>query len=313
MRPIDPGLLACIVAIAEEGGVQRAAVRLGLTQSAVSQRLGSLEAQLGTVLVVRARPARLTPAGEALLRHAHQVRLLDAQFLLELRDLASQASARRQTLSIAVGPDHDAAWAWPAFDHLAADGIDLRIVPACGDTALDLLSRGEVQGYLGCLPTAPRNCVSTRLGTLDFIAVAEPAHVQQLHASATPLRAARLLVAAKDELSAPDLIALLPGLDTAPARCCVLPAADFRRKALLAGWGVAIVPAVAVDHHLAAGELVNAYPAFLLRRSVYWHRWNIESDLLGALDAQLARAFQALGARRLVDALEDALALEAQP
>ena len=64
MNNLDPQALECLAAIVEEGGFERAAQRLNITQSAVSQRLRALEAQAGTVLVVRSRPLRDTSAAK---------------------------------------------------------------------------------------------------------------------------------------------------------------------------------------------------------------------------------------------------------
>lgn len=56
-----------LVALAEEGTMSRAAVRLRVSQSAVSKRVDALEARVGVPLVERAgRRVRLTPAGEQL-------------------------------------------------------------------------------------------------------------------------------------------------------------------------------------------------------------------------------------------------------
>ena len=63
MSTYDPDALECLAAIVEEGGFERAAQRLSVTQSAVSQRLRALEAQVGTVLIVRSRPLKATAAG----------------------------------------------------------------------------------------------------------------------------------------------------------------------------------------------------------------------------------------------------------
>ena len=72
MNPIDPAALDCLVALADTGSFERAAQQLSVTQSAVSQRLRSLESDLGRLLVVRSRPLRLTDAGKLLLRHARR-------------------------------------------------------------------------------------------------------------------------------------------------------------------------------------------------------------------------------------------------
>ena len=70
----------------EEGGFERAALRLSVTQSAVSQRLRALEAQVGTVLLVRSRPIKPTSAGRLLIKHAMQMRLLRADLETDLRN-----------------------------------------------------------------------------------------------------------------------------------------------------------------------------------------------------------------------------------
>jgi LysR family transcriptional regulator (chromosome initiation inhibitor) len=67
----DPAALECLAAIVEEGGFERAAQRLSITQSAVSQRLRALEAQVGTVLIVRSRPLQ-AHLGRPAAAQAHQ-------------------------------------------------------------------------------------------------------------------------------------------------------------------------------------------------------------------------------------------------
>jgi DNA-binding transcriptional LysR family regulator len=68
--------LLALVAIAEEGSFGRAAVRLGYTQSAISQQIAALERIVGQSLVNRGRgtrPVSLTPAGNALVAHAEAI------------------------------------------------------------------------------------------------------------------------------------------------------------------------------------------------------------------------------------------------
>ncbi len=85
-------MVEIFAAIAAEGSIGAAARRVGASASAVSQQLGKLEAGLGARLVDRsARPLRLTPAGEILLRRAR--RILDEAALaraeLAQRDLST--------------------------------------------------------------------------------------------------------------------------------------------------------------------------------------------------------------------------------
>jgi DNA-binding transcriptional LysR family regulator len=63
--------LEYFAAVARHGGFTRAADALWITQSALSQQVRRLEAELGVVLLRRtSRGAELTPAGEELLIHA---------------------------------------------------------------------------------------------------------------------------------------------------------------------------------------------------------------------------------------------------
>jgi DNA-binding transcriptional LysR family regulator len=75
---MDPHLLRTFMAVADLGSFSLAASHLGYTQSAVSQQIAALEADLGTALL-RRRPVTVTEAGARLLEHAGPILLrLDA-------------------------------------------------------------------------------------------------------------------------------------------------------------------------------------------------------------------------------------------
>jgi DNA-binding transcriptional LysR family regulator len=75
--------LRTFVAIADAGGIHRAAVRLNLSQPAASRQIHALEAQLGVPLFDRiGRRVQLTSEGEDLLRRSRKL-LADAAMLAE--------------------------------------------------------------------------------------------------------------------------------------------------------------------------------------------------------------------------------------
>ncbi|MFD7083256.1 LysR family transcriptional regulator [Streptomyces sp. NPDC002181] len=74
MAELAPHELRVLVAVAETGGFSAAAVRLGLTQSAVSHSVRGSEAKVGAVLFERGRAgASPTPAGERAVALARRI------------------------------------------------------------------------------------------------------------------------------------------------------------------------------------------------------------------------------------------------
>ncbi len=86
-------------AIVDFGGFNRAAERLGVSQSAVSQALANLEHKLGTVLVVRGRKPDLTEAGRRVFNHARLVLSEERQALADVEQIKTGALS---TLSLAT-------------------------------------------------------------------------------------------------------------------------------------------------------------------------------------------------------------------
>ena len=87
MRNLDVTTLRSFVAVAESGGVTRAAGFLNLTQSAVSMQLKRLEELLGISLLDRSnRTISLTPAGEQFLVYARRMVDLNDEAFAKLTD-----------------------------------------------------------------------------------------------------------------------------------------------------------------------------------------------------------------------------------
>ncbi|MGW4966947.1 LysR family transcriptional regulator [Nonomuraea sp. NPDC004186] len=76
MADVELRHLRTMAAIAEEGTFGRAAVRLGYTQSSVSQQIAALEKAVGGAVFDRPggpRPVRTTPLGEVVLAHGRDL------------------------------------------------------------------------------------------------------------------------------------------------------------------------------------------------------------------------------------------------
>ena len=104
MRNLDMTTLRSFVAVAEQGGVTRAASVLHLTQSAVSMQLKRLEETLGLSLLDRSnRSISLTAAGEQLLGYARRI--------LDLNDEAvGRLTEETYEGEIVLGVPHDVVY-----------------------------------------------------------------------------------------------------------------------------------------------------------------------------------------------------------
>jgi DNA-binding transcriptional LysR family regulator len=98
---IERNEIRCFQAVIEAGGFSRAAERLDLSQSAVSQTIANLEHRIGAVLLKRGHPPQLTEAGIRLLRYAETVLNEERE---ALADIAQIRTGALSTLSLALAP-----------------------------------------------------------------------------------------------------------------------------------------------------------------------------------------------------------------
>lgn len=91
--------LQALVAVVETGGFKKAADRLGLSQSAISQSLAGLENKLDTQLLSRGRGAELTRTGRRVYDYAVQIESGEQQVL---QDVVSLRRGMRPPLRIAL-------------------------------------------------------------------------------------------------------------------------------------------------------------------------------------------------------------------
>ena len=141
-RNIDTSLLRAFAAVAETGGMTRAARLLNVTQAAVSQQVKRLEESFGCRLFERDRRGlRLTANGERLLASAQRLLALNDEVwaLMTAPDFAGE---------VRLGIPHDVVRAFvpPILKHFNQAWPRVRVTLVC-DTSTRLLAhldRGEV-------------------------------------------------------------------------------------------------------------------------------------------------------------------------
>src|SRR3954451_9890296 len=117
--------LAAFVAVAEARSFTRAAARLGVTQSALSQTVRGLEARLGIRLLNRTtRNVSVTEAGERLLRTvAPRFEEINAE-LAALRELKDKPAG---TIRLTSTENAAEAVLWPLLRRLLPDYPDVKV------------------------------------------------------------------------------------------------------------------------------------------------------------------------------------------
>ncbi|MFB7629705.1 LysR family transcriptional regulator [Streptomyces sp. NPDC056149] len=169
---MDPHLLRTFVAVLDHRSFSGAAAALGYTQSAVSQHIAALEADLGARLVER-RPVAPTPAGVRLLEHAPALLLrLDAA----RADLARLHRARPSQLTLACSPAALGPVVAGALAALRADsvGLDLEVRVLGRDAVLAEVVTGRADLGLVDGAAAPSDPLPMPdLGPTTTLAVAE--------------------------------------------------------------------------------------------------------------------------------------------
>ena len=295
---IDHRLLA-FEAVLQEGGFERAARRLALTQSAVSQRVKLLEAELGQVLLVRSKPVRPTPAGRRLLPYLAQLRLMEAE--------ARRALSPRQVdgplrLAVGVNADSLATWFIGAVAEVVRDeGIVLDCVVDDQDHTHALLADGEVLGCVSTRADPMRGCAAVRLGAMPYLCAGSPDFralwfPQGLTATALA-RAPAIVFGHHDDMHEAFLLRNF-GLDSRRYPHHVVPSSEGFMAFALAGLGYGFVPEIQARAHLARGELVDLAPE---REEVvlYWHHWQVQSPVMARLAQAIGDAAgRALGGER---------------
>ncbi len=312
---LDARQLDALAAVAEHGSFGAAARALSLTLAAVSLRIKSLEDALGQRLLVRGKTLRLTPAGQQLLGHVKQVRLMEADVLADLRGSSSHVgrAAPLQSLSVAVNADSLASWFLPGVAAaLVKHSLLLDIMIDDQDHTHDALKSGDVAGCVTTLAAPMRGCVAEPLGLMRYRCVAAPALAASWRGKTGQLVPQRLLASPaiifnrKDGLQ--DLfLGQHLGLPDARYPRHFVPAVDAFKAAIELGLGWGMLPEQQWNERPRGhGQVSPADPSMLeevlpgasVDIALYWQHWAREP----ALAQRLTAAVKAAAATRLIQA-----------
>ncbi|MBQ3359637.1 MAG: LysR family transcriptional regulator ArgP [Microbacterium sp.] len=287
---IDPELAATLAAVADEGTLDAASRALRITPSAVSQRVKTLEQQLGRILLVRTKPVRLTEAGESVVRLARQIALLEQDALTGL-GFDDGLPASRPVIPLAVNADSMATWFLPPLARLAErHGIDFDLHRDDQNFTARLLESGDVMAAVTSESAPVAGCSVSPLGVLEYRAAAAPGYAQRWFPGGVTADA--LAVAPFVDFDRRDTLQhewlRTQGVSPEGIPRHYVPASHDYARAVELGLGWGMVPAV----QEAAGLVHLGAPA--LRVQLYWQQWNLRSALLDTIAAEIAAEARAV-------------------
>ena len=167
-------------AVADAGSFTRAGDALGLSQSAVSRQISSLEAELGVTLFHRhARGLERTEQGETLYRSAHEVSAKLAMTEAVLSDTRDKARGR---LKITTTVGFDSTWLTPRIGEFLDRYPDMTVDLLLDDRLLDLGMR-EADIAIRTKDSTQSDLVQRKLLTVHNHLYASPGY---LRAHGTP-------------------------------------------------------------------------------------------------------------------------------
>ncbi len=286
---LDYRQLQALASVIEAQSFDKAARRLNLTQSAVSQRVKLLEQSLGQLLIIRAQPLRPTEAGQQLLRHYRQISLLQSELLQSLGDAQDQGFTK---LAIGLNADSLATWFLAALAPLMQQSkllLELRVDDQ--DQTHHFLRQGKVIGCISASDQPMQGTSCTPLGITRYRALASIEFKQRYFSHAQTdtagwrngidpkqfLQAPAIEFNQKDELQDRYLKTFF-AIDGDYPRHRV-PSPHGFIDLILRGYGWGMVPDQQSQPLIDQGEACEISPGDSLDVPLYWHSWNLTTDI----------------------------------
>lgn len=284
----DYKLLQALSSVINEGGFEKAALKLHLTQSAVSQRIKQLEEFCGQILLVRSSPPMPTETGKALIAHFNQVVLLENN-LLEQSSFSSPEEMR--TIKIAINNDSLATWFPEAVDaFLRSERILLHIEVDDQEQTQNLLHEGKVFCSISTCDRPINGCSMKKLGKMLYGMYSTIEFRKNWFSTGfsadTARNAPSIRFNAKDQLNSLFFSACFKDSDIQPPSFFV-PSSEKFTEWIKRGYCFGAAPVQQCRKYLETSELVDLQPEIKVEVPLFYHCWNLNSSLLQRFSTSL--------------------------
>lgn len=282
----DYDSLVVLAAVVRTGSFESAANSLGVTQSAVSQRIKQLEEKVGSILVQRGRPCVATDDGLLLCQHVEQVMLLQHELGEQLASRGEGSGTAAASIRIAVNSDSLATWFPEVIDRALSElNLLLEIVPDDQEFTEERLRSGDALAIVTSNNKPIPGCMTVPLGAMEYMAVASKKYAKTFLKDGTSQNiignAPSIQFDRKDTL--PQQWMMLAFGSTGKLTSHYIPSYEGHLLACQRGIGWAMMPSVTVDPMIQSGELMELVPNIRVRTPLHWQSRSQSSATLTKL------------------------------
>jgi len=246
--------LRALCAIVDQGGFEKAAQSLHVSQPALSAQIKSLESETGLELFVRSgRRKLLSAAGRQLVSRARAV-------LAEVERLHGESAALRGlasgSLSIATGDVIACRLLAPRLGRFAREhpGVRLRVWNRTSSETTALVREGRADLGIVTLPVDKSGLVVEHWREYGWVALAKGAARGPRVRTAEALARSDLLLLEPGTQARAVVDAAFASADRLPARVLELDLVELQIEFALAGLGIAVIPDFAFSAASATGK-----------------------------------------------------------
>lgn len=290
MINLDYKLLSAFNAVIEQQSFELAAKKMFISQPAISQRIKTLEENLGQPVLIRSHPITVTPVGEKLLSHYKMVHQLESDLM---PNILANAPGKPIKISLAVNADSIATWFLDAISPiLKTHLVELNLLIASGTDTIGKLRSGEAIAGLTSVANPLPGYKTERLGTMNYILVASKEFQYRYFnkgVTKSSLKMAPSITYDHKDNMHDQFISKHFDVNANEYYSHRVSSSEAFVDLAKRGLAYCLIPELQIKDELESGELINIYPQAGLIEPLYWHSWVLVKGINKKISQEIVR------------------------
>jgi len=286
----DYKLMEAFCSVIENGGFEKAAKQLFITQSAVSQRIKLLEEETGQVLMIRSNPPEPTKSGREIMAHYKKVKLLEHDLTNSLH-----ISDDEKFSTVPIGLNADTLTTWfldTVADLVKSENILLDLRVDDQEETHRMLKDGEVSACISTRDKAMQSCSVHKIGTMTYRMFARSSEAEKHFKDGLTIESLKnfpvVVYNQKDTLHL-QMFEKIFGVEPEEYHKMFVPSVEEYFRSVSLGLGIGMMPMMQCRKYLESGLLADISGSDV-KAELYFHRWNVKSDVLNKLTNRVLKA-----------------------